>query len=153
MTIQCCKSAVQLHFFTGICLFGNSLFGIDENNNQVELVRLLADGADEGTEGIVDVIKDSRHHPSFGQSLKELRLFAELCKVIVSKIGVHHRIYVHVRTAKNLLLAIFFYYENIFTKQALLNYIKMLLNKGSSMIQKIQLVSSDFVIFPPFKNG
>ena len=105
----CCPIA----FLTGICLFGNSLFGIDKNGNQVELVRLLADGTDEGAEGIVNVIKDDRQHPSVGKSLKELRLFAELCKLIVSKRGVHHRIYVHVPTAEYLLLAIFFYYENI----------------------------------------
>ena len=146
--LQICR---PIAFFTGICLFGNSLFGIDKNGNQLEIVKLLTDGADEGTEGIVDVIKDGRQHPSVGQSLKELRLFTELCKLIVLKRGVHHRIYVHVPTAEYLLLAIFFYYESIFTKQALLKYIKLLLDESSLMIQKIQLVSSDFVIFSPLQ--
>ena len=57
----------------------------------------------------------------------------------------------HVPTAEYLLLAIFFYNENIFTKQALLNYIKLLLDESHSIIQKIQLVSSDFVIFSPLQ--
>ena len=93
--LQICR---PIAFFTGICLFGNSLFGIDKNSNQVELIRSLTYGADEGTEGIVDVIKDDRQHPSVEQSLKELRLFADLCKLIVSKRGVHYRIYVHACT-------------------------------------------------------
>ena len=145
--LQVCR---PIAFFTGICLFGNSLFGIDKNGNQVELVRLLTDGADEGTEGIADVIKGCRQHPSVIQSLKELRIFAELCKLIVSKRSVHNRIYVHVPTAEYL-LAIFLYSENIFSKKAVLNYIKLLLDESSSMIQKIQLVSSDFVIFSPLQ--
>ena len=144
-------SRCPIYFITGACLFGNTLYGIDINKNRTELVRLFVGEEVGGTETIADVIKDEEQHPYVCQLLEELRQWTEMCKLIASQRNVEWKMYIHVPTAEYLMIALFYYFDEVFTKEALMKYIKLLVAEAQWIIQKIQSINSDFKIFSPLQ--